>query len=830
MHAMNRRMTSVVLVIFFLSGLSSLLYQIVWLKELGYIFGNTVQAAATLIAVFLAGLGIGSFLFSRKLLRISPLLLYAALEALIGLYGSFAPLGFDRLDDLYVWFYQSVSDASGPIALMRVAASSLFLLVPTILMGATLPVMVRWWSRPEESAGQGVSRLYSANTFGATSGVALAGFVTIPLIGVAATTFLAVSLNFTLALAAALLHYVQKAPQTESSSPRTVAPQLLGKPIVLLAAFIMGMSSIADEVFWSRILVLHLGSSVYAYSLMLCSFLVGIAIGSALVYRLIEKTAAWKLLVYLELGLAVVLALQIAYLLELADVIFTLATWIGIESQAHVVSVLGIAVFSALGIPTILMGATFPVTVRLYAEGGRSETDSTGVVYFFNTVGSIIGSFLAGFLLIPWIGSQNGLFLMATMNLIVAALILRHARLRGEREKGRRGQLLAASVAIVAAVWIMVPPSGVILSTGAYAEAGNRVLFVREDVTATVALREFENGALSLELNGVNVAGTSPALIGTQKLQGHLPLLMHSDPKSVLHIGFGSGGTAHAVSLHDEVEQIVIAEISPEVLEASDRYLRVVNKGVLDDPRVVTTINDGRNFVLATPRRFDVILSDSIHPRYAGNGSLYTQDYFELCRDVLNPGGVISMWLPTYSLTSTNYLMIVEAFRRVFPNATVWYVPNDVNAFTIVIGRTEAGPIPFDRIARGFEGAVLEDLKEIGIADPYDLARAMLIDPVGVEALGRSVPAHVDDLPAVEYESGRLIDREASWYANFEILARAMTPLPRNFLGIPDLGRMEAIERERLNLVLDHLQKLRERLRQRATRPSDLSDSSEISE
>ena len=811
MSGMHRRAALAVIVIFFLSGVSSLLYQIVWLRELGYIFGNTVQAAATLIAVFLAGLGIGSFLFSRILRGVAPLLIYAILEALIGLYGSIAPWGFDRLDDLYVWFYQSVSAAPEPIALMRVAASSLFLLVPTILMGGTLPVIVRWWARPGESTGRAVSRLYSANTFGATAGVVTAGFVTIPLLGIAATTVLAVSLNFILAGASSLLRYLE-GPEGNRVAEAPASRWGVVKPVVLSAAFLMGLSSIADEVFWSRILVLHLGSSVYAYSLMLSCFLVGIAIGSALVGFLLGRIETAKLLVLLELALGVVLALQVVYLLELSDVMFAFASAIGIHSHFRMVLVLGLSVFTALGPPTILMGATFPVMVRLYAEGGRNESESTGAVYFFNTAGSIFGSLLAGFALIPLIGSQNGLLLMAAINLVVASIIMVSNRDAERRSMRHLFVPLAVAVGTVGAVWILLPPSAVILSPGVYAGKEDKVRFIREDVTATVALREFDSGDLSLELNGVNVAGTTPDLIGTQKLQGHLPLLMHPDPSSVLHIGFGSGGTAYAVSLHDEIEKIVIAEISPEVLEASDTYLREVNHGVLDDPRVETMINDGRNLVLATPETFDVILSDSIHPRYAGNGSLYTQDYFELCRDILNPGGVVSMWLPTYSLTQDNYLMILEAFRRVFPNTTVWYVPNDVNAFTIVIGRTEEGPIPFDRVARKLEGKVLADLQEIGISDPYDLAVAMLVDPVGVESLGMTVPAHVDDLPAVEYESGRLVDRDGTWFANFVMLARAMTPLPRNFLRIPDLERMEDAERRRLEMVRRHIDLLRQRI------------------
>src|SRR5213075_2790122 len=179
-------------------------------------------------------------------------------------------------------------------------------------------------------------------------------------------------------------------------------------------------------------------------------------------------------------------------------------------------------------------------------------------------------------------------------------------------------------------------------------------------------------------------------------------------------IGFGSGGTAWAVSRHP-VDNITIAEISPEVLQVSDAWLGAVNHHVLHDPRVHAEINDGRNYVLATREKFDVILSDSIHPRYAGNGSLYTRDYFELCRKRLTGAGVMSMWLPMYSLTPRNYLQIVRAFHDVFPNTTIWSVPNTPNSFTIEIGRMEEGPLPLDRIAANWTPAVAQDLAEIGM-------------------------------------------------------------------------------------------------------------------
>lgn len=793
---MRTRVT--VLGIFFVSGASALLYQVAWLKYLGLVFGNTVHAAATLIAVFLAGLGIGGYLFGRFLHRVRPLVLYAVLEALIGAIGAFSPNAFALLDDLYIAAYPAVGDSQLLLGLLRIGASALFLLPPTILMGGTLPVLVRYFSGERLASGRAVSALYAANTFGATAGVGISGFLLIPLIGLIATIAVAVASNFALAAVSVFLAW-----RTRTSLP--AEPPSLEEPVsgpvaawgAVVAAFLMGLSSIADEVFWSRILVLHLGSSVYAYALMLFCFLIGLALGSALVYRIIERARLERLLAILQLSLAVVLALQIHYLTRFSDVLGALAVATGAQGPAGTFLVLLLATLSALLVPTALMGATFPVVVKIYSLAAeKSESRSVGIIYLGNTTGSILGSLLAGFVLIRLVGSQNGLFLMATINLGLGLWFL----LAGKRAS--QPALAGAAVAVTAVVVsiLLARPAQVILSAGMFVESEAPVLLFREDVSATVTLRRLGPESLSLELNGVNVAGTAPDLIGTQKLQGHLPLLMHPDPSRILHIGFGSGGTAWAVSRHP-VDEIVVAEISPEVLEVSGSALREVNHGVLEDPRVRVEINDGRNFVLATPEQFDVILSDSIHPRYAGNGSLYTKDYFELCREKLGPNGIVSMWLPMYSLTSRNFVMILRAFRDVFPNTSIWYVPNTPNSFTIVIGRMEEGPIPLDRMQERLEGEIASELEAIGIESAYDLAAALLLGPAGVERLTEGVPPHVDDLPAVEYESGRLMDRNLSWLANFLLLGRTMTPLEPAFAGVDDaasLAEAEVIRNERM--------------------------------
>jgi spermidine synthase len=567
----------------------------------------------------------------------------------------------------------------------------------------------------------------------------------------------------------------------------------------------MGLASIADEVFWSRILVLHLGSSVYAYSLMLFSFLIGIGLGSAVIERSIARIDIPKVLGAIELTLAAVLALQVHVFTHFADLLETaVRPWIAIHVASPFPALLS-ATLVALLVPTALMGAAFPLTVRLYEiSATENETRSVGNVYLVNTIGSITGSLLAGFLLIRLLGSQNGLFAMACVNLAIGAYFIWNRVGAGSQPalgRLRAGPYIAALV--VAAAFFLAKPDQVILSAGLFTDQHAPILLFREDVTATVTLRQLAPDYLSLELNGVNVAGTSGELMGTQKLQGHIPLLLHPHPERVLHIGFGSGGTAWAVSRHP-VSNITIAEISPEVLQVSGSRLTAVNHGVLRDPRVHVEINDGRNFILGTRDKFDVILSDSIHPRYAGNGSLYTKDYFEICRRHLTGAGVMSMWLPMYSLTPRNYLQIVRAFRDVFPNTTIWSVPNTPNSFTIVIGRVEAGPLPFARIAANWTPPVAQDLAGIGMPQPADLLMALMLGPSDVERITENVPPHVDDLPSVEYESGRLIDRDLPWYQTFNLLAHSMTPLRNAFAGV-DPATLGAMERKRDTITFAHL-------------------------
>jgi len=251
-------------------------------------------------------------------------------------------------------------------------------------------------------------------------------------------------------------------------------------------------------------------------------------------------------------------------------------------------------------------------------------------------------------------------------------------------------------------------------------------------------------------------------------MQGQIPLLLADSPKTVLHVGFGSGGTCYAVSLHP-VERIDVVEISPQVLRTSSRVFRSINHDVLRDPRVQVIVNDGRNYLLASREHYDIILSDSIHPVYSGNGALYTEEYFELCRRHLNPGGVVSMWLPLYSLDQESYLRILSAFHRVFPRTAVWHDLSTVNEFTVVTGQVEPGPLAVRWEALN-DPRLGPSLEIAGMATPLELASDLILGPSATTIWTADIPPHVDDLPWVEYRAGRVLHRDTSWFDNLVML------------------------------------------------------------
>jgi spermidine synthase len=765
-------MAWVIVVLFFLSGVSSLIGEVVWMRMLGLVLGNTVWAASAVVAVWMGGMAGGAHLGGRLAPRTRrQLRWYGLAEAAIG---AFFALSTTLLPLLLKAGAHLGPDLGRHLAVgvaARFALAGLVLGLPTLLMGLTLPLLV------ERLRGSGlaasVGTLYGVNTLGAVAGVLTAAYVLMPRMGESGSLSTAALICALVAASAVAIeaHVPAAEPLQRITSPGGESRQRT----YLLLVGMLGFCALAAELVWVRILVLHLGSRVYAFAVLLGVYLLGIAVGSFVVRALAARiTDPRGVLAAVQVGAAVCLVAQLVALGHSGE----LMAWI--VRVAHPPATFGayqMVVFAfvlLLFLPvTVLFGASFPLAVAT-DPARRPAGEHVGVVAAADTVGGIIGAVAAPFVLVPLIGSQWVLLLLAAVQLSVAVAL---------NGRWRRRLVWWGVAAAIVIVGVVVPADWVIHRAGSKDES--RLVEVKESLASTVLVKRYSHGAktwLSLELNGVNVAGGSPDLLVIQQLQGLLPLLQVQAPQTVLHVGFGSGGTCWAVSCQP-VKRIDVVEISPEVLAAADRYFANINHHVLADPRVHVIINDGRNYLMATDAKYDAILSDSIHPVYAGNGSLYTLEYFRLCRRHLNPGGVASMWLPLYSLDNDSFLRILSAFHQVFPHTVIWHDVTTANEFTIVTGQVEQGPVRI-RWSALSDPRLQESLRIAGIRGPADLAMDLLVGPRSFPFLVGEVPPHIDDLPFVEYMSGRDMNRELSWSANLSLLV-ALRSRSQPFANLP---------------------------------------------
>ena len=749
--------------LFFLSGLTALVGEVVWMRMLGLVLGNTIWAASAAVAVWMAGMAVGARFGARLATRTSlHLRWYGLAEAAIGLFYLASPA-------LHAFLLRAGTlvgeDLGTSLALgmaQRFALATAALAVPTVLMGLTLPLLV------ERLRGRGlaskVSLLYGINTLGAAAGVFLAAYLFLPALGERGSLTAAAVICGIIGVAAVLAEgFVPKAAQAPAASP--VAP--MKQPYLVLVA-LMGLSALAAELVWVRILVLHLGSRVYAFALLLGVYLLGIALGSLILRAVASKiTDPLRALARVQLMVAVALVLQLVALGFAGDLMMGLTQVVRLRATFAAFQGVFFTAVALLFMPvTLLFGASFPLAVAADPVR-RSAGEHAGVIAAANTIGAIVGALAAPFLLVPWIGCQRTLLVLAGVHLVVALAL-----------RPTRAAKVASAAVVVAAlsIWVAFPADWVLRQAGAVEDEHWELIELEESLSATVLVKRYDDlrGTwYSLELNGVNVAGTEPALLAVQQLQGNLPMLQTQGMDHVLHVGFGSGGTCWSVTQYP-IERIDVVEIAPEVLRASDTHFSEINHGVLHNPLVNVVVNDGRNFLLATDKKYDAILSDSIHPLYSGNSTLYTREYFEMCKTHLKPGGVTSMWLPIYSLDRGSLLRILRAFHDVFPRTAVWYDISTTNEYTVVTGMVEPGPVEvmWDRMEIP---AVAESLKIANVHSREDLMANLLISPDDLGRLVADVPPFEDDLPYVEYTSGRLMARELTWYDNLIMLVQART-------------------------------------------------------
>jgi spermidine synthase len=815
--------------------MSALIYQVVWTRMLVATFGATVYAMGAVVTAFMAGLALGSYLFGRYVDRgrVPPLLLYGVLQIGIGAFALLFPLVLDGITAVHTAAFRELSASFSTLTLLRFALCFIAIAVPTTLMGATLPVAVKAAARRAPELGSTTGSLYSINTFGAMLGTFLAGFFMIEFLGIRTTIHIAAAFNIGVGLVAMFAAARWRQPSAhekegfqesghskhaEKADDRVTRPKernasepagLLTEPsLVLIGACVAGLAALSNEVLWTRIMVYVLGNFVHSFTLVLMSFLLGIALGSALVSRIIDRPSIGiRTFAYLQLGIGLVALAMIplfAPLIGLRESFLGSLTGAGVRLDApdpwwpFTMWKMGTA-FAMLLVPTLFMGACFPIAIKVYRRARSGIGQGVGNVYAVNTGGAIVGSFLASFVLIGALGVRVSAVATASLSVLLGLAILwllptkqtsaqRSSSSRRKRAKrvasaqagsSSRGLRVVASCVGIAAVLAgaVLIPDDVFVRMYATAEKNMRLVYFDESTSGTVTVHRAPSGNRVIDINGLNVAGTKFGFLATQKLQAHFPLLSHPDPRLVMQIGFGSGGTCWSISRHPDIERIDCVEISPAVIEASEEYFPDMNHGVLSDPRVSLVIEDARNFVLATDNRYDLILSDSIHPRYVGNGNLYTLEYFELCASRLRDGGILSFWMPTYLLSTDDYKMIIRTLHEVFPHVVIWYLNNTVEAYSVAMGSQSPIVLDLERVRRALEvEGIRNDLAAVRMNDPIAIADCIAVHGEAVRAFVGDGPLNTEDRPLIEFRAPRNMIRERGEYMNLLEIARYRRP------------------------------------------------------
>jgi spermidine synthase len=792
---------------FFVSGAAGLLYEVVWMRLLGLLFGHTVYAVTTVLAAYMGGLAAGSLLLGRRADRVRrPLRAYGLLEATIGAYCLATPLLFAAADRAYLALYTAVQPGPVASAAIHLTFSILLLGLPTTLMGMTLPLLSRALVERVSLAGARVGTLYAINTWGAVAGVAATGFFLLPAIGVGATVWLGVGLNLAVAAAAVLIdRWSPAAPGAPAAAPaEALAPDASPEPpavprsaatLALVAIGVSGAASMAYEIAWTRALSLVLGSSTYAFTAMLTTFLVGLALGALLVARLLRRRAV-GLLAFgaVEVAVAVVVVAMLPLFGELPELFLRFVGRLGLSHGSALLAQFT-GSFLVMIVPTLLIGATFPLVVAALATGLGTVGKDVGRVYGANTVGTILGSAGAGFVLIPLLGIQDTVIAAAAANLAAGLAVLLTAPGTGRRVR----YAAAGAVACFALAAVALPrwdsklmASGVAVYAQDYLRPGGdtgglrdalkqrQLLFYEEGLNTTVSVTR-TGEQLRLAVNG-KIDGGDGADMPTQVLLAQLPGLLAPEARRALVIGLGTGVTAGSLAQHP-LDQIEVAELEPAMIEAA-RLFSAVNHGVLADPRVKIVAGDGRHILAAAAEPYDIIISEPSNPWIAGVANLFTREFYTAARDHLAPRGVIVQWVQGYQIFPRELRMIVRTFQSVFPNATVWR--GSKSDFLLVATRE---PIELDlpAIARRIAESpgVRADFARLRM-DPHDLLQRFLLSAEDAGRFAQDAPLNTDDLPLLEFAAPRALYAFGALNENLELLrsvrrdawppARGVTP------------------------------------------------------
>ena len=727
-------MRILLLILFAASGCSALIYEIVWFQLLSLAIGSTAVSLAILLAAFMGGLCLGSWGFARFAPRGNPLRIYAGLECGIALFGLLVLVGMPLVGRIYI----ATAVPGLPDMLLRGTIAAACMLLPTILMGASLPAIARWVQLAYGTTPRGVSWwgfLYGGNTAGAVFGCLFAGFYLLRIYNTGTATYVAMAINLVVAVISYAMGWRPRLVTGESACPTTMTAELgrrkrlphQGAWSVYLTIALSGATALAAEVVWTRLLGMMLGATVYVFSVILAVFLTGLALGSAGGAWLVKRIQNARLVLAVS---QLVLMLGIAWTAYLiadslpywnASPLLTAGPWLSFRLDL-------IRCFAAILPPTLLWGASFPLACAAIASPSEDSGRIVGRIYAANTLGSIAGALASSLVLIPAIGTrQTERILLATALVAALAILIQQLSIRS-RDRAVVAALIAIALPLAAALIGRVHPipGGVIAYGRRMASWNGTVLYTAEGINSSVAISQSSDGQTEVDVNGHVEATTEPYDMKLQRMVGHLPGVLHPHPHSVLGIGFGAGVSAGTFTRYPDIQKITICEIEPVIPPTSTRYFAAQDYDVLHNPRTRIVYDDARHYVLTTPEKFDIIASDPLDVFVKGTAALYSVEYFEAVKAHLNPGGMFSLYVPLYETDETTIRSELATFFEAFPNGTIWANTVDGQGYDMVfLGEAEPLAIDLDavqqRIDRPDYAPVAQSLRDIGVNSVVDL-------------------------------------------------------------------------------------------------------------
>lgn len=716
------------LLLFIGSGCAALIYEIVWFQMLELVVGSSAVSLAVLLGTFMGGMCLGSYLLPRLVPASKhPLRVYGLMELAIGIIGIVILLVMPLIGGLY---------AAGvgyglPGIFLRGLVCALCLLPPTLLMGATLPAIARW----VETTPQGISWLgffYGGNIAGAVLGCLLAGFYLLRVHNVPTATYTAATINLIVASIAFILASRTKHAAAAADGKMAFAEADPASGVIYVTIALSGLSALGAEVVWTRLLSLMLGATVYTFSIILAVFLIGLGIGSSVGSYLSRRLEVPRIALgrcqMLLAGAIAWTALMLARSLPYWPVNPSLSISPVFTFQIDLARCLWAILPAAC-----LWGASFPLALAAVSSRGQDPGRLVGGVYAANTIGAITGALLFGLVVIPRMGTQQAQRLLIALAATAALLVLAwpaeeegsSGNKRGQGASGTAGTLSVAGFTLIAAVliWTVAPiPPGVVgygRFFPTYTSLPN-FLYVGEGMNASIAVSELSNGVRNFHVSGKVEASTEPQDMRLQVMLGNLPAMLHRQPRSVLIVGFGAGVTAGSFVPYPGIQRIVICEIEPLIPQVVSKYFSGENHNVLNDPRVEVVYDDARHYILTTHEKFDIITSDPIHPWVKGAATLYTKEYFELVRNHLNPGGLVTQWVPLYESNSDVVKSELATFMSVFPDAAVWGNTNSGMGYdTVLLGQAETSKVDFGEIQARFARPDYADVRQALLAGGF---------------------------------------------------------------------------------------------------------------